>query len=538
MEKQQICKRVVQMIFIISLPFFTLLELHPACGVAGYVINLAVSLLIAIILSRRVTDGVFAQKNRGYLFAAVVAALYIVYMYVRQGNGVAIMQTQQELLEAVLPVSVTPKRLSVGLILAAFPSACLLIYMILDMVWPYIVRFIKSLDSFEKKYLGMVFLAATVGIAFFYLNTTIGYYAEQNGMIRCDVLYTADSAEIYRTDCFMRILAGENDIRQPLFGLFALPVALLGRAIAAVFFFVPNMYAIALGVLQFLLEAISVIMLLRMVKVEGRERIWMTILFSVSYAYLIHGLMLEQYVIAYFYVILVLYVSQKSEKLNFAYFGAVSTLITSGVLFPLISKAKNLKSRIQDMFKCLVIYMGIVTVCGQLPQFLGMRKSITALMRFSGKEITWTEKWVQLTHFFRDILWAPAAEHGNMYFDYYRSAENAQVSWLGILVLACVIAGFALTYKEWISKAAMLWVCFSSLILFVIGWGTAENGLLLYALYFAWAYVVLIYQLLKKVMKNPALRSGILAGLAITMLIRNIYEIIQIYQFGITYYPA
>lgn len=539
MEKRQVYKRVMQVVFIISLPFFTLMELHSAYGEAGYVITLALSLLIAPVLSRRVTDSVFAQKNRIYLIVAVIAALYIVYMYAWQGNGVAIMQIQQELLEQILPVRVTSKRLAAGLILAAFPSVCMLIYWILDMIWPYIAGFVKSLDRFEKRYLGIVFLVAIVGISFFYLNTTICYYATQNGAVQIyDVLYTTDSAEIYGTDCFLRILAGPNDIRQPLFGVFALPVALLGRAVAAVIFFIPNMYAIALGVMQFLIEAVTIIMLLRMMKVEERERVWLAFLFSVSYAYLIHGLMIEQYVIAYFYVILVLYVSQRTEKLNFAYFGAVSTLLTSGVLFPLISKAKNIKSWIRDMLKCLVLYMGMVTVCGQLPQFLGMKNTITRLMSFSGKEITWTEKWVQLTHFFCDILWAPAAEHGNIYFDYYRSVENVQVSWLGILVLVCVIAGFALTYKEWISKAAMSWVCFSVLILFIIGWGTAENGLLLYALYFAWAYVVLIYQLLKKVMKNPVLRNGMLAGLAITMLIRNIYEIIQIYQFGVTYYPV
>lgn len=539
MEKRQVCKRVMQVFFIISLPFFTLMELHSAYGEAGYVISLTLSLLIAPVLSRRVTDSVFVQTNRIYLIVASIAAFYIVYMYAWQGNGVAIMQTQQELLEMILPVRVTSKRLAVGLILAAFPSVCMLIYWILDMIWPYIAGFVKSLDCFEKRYLGIVFLVAIVGISFFYLNTTICYYATQNGAVQIyDVLYTTDSAEIYGTDCFLRILAGPNDIRQPLFGVFALPVALLGRAVAAVIFFIPNMYAIALGVMQFLIEAVTIIMLLRMMKVEERERVWLAFLFSVSYAYLIHGLMIEQYVIAYFYVILVLYVSQRTEKLNFAYFGAVSTLLTSGVLFPLISKAKNIKSWIRDMLKCLVIYMGMVTVCGQLPQFLGMKNTITGLMSFSGKEITWAEKWVQLTHFFRDILWAPAAEHGNIYFDYYRSVENVQVSWLGILVLVCVIAGFARTYKEWISKAAMSWVCFSVLILFIIGWGTAENGLLLYALYFAWAYVVLIYQLLKKVMKNHALRNGMLAGLAITMLIRNIYEIIQIYQFGVTYYPV
>lgn len=539
MERRQISKRVMQIIFILSLPFFTLMELHSGFGVSGYIISLILTLFIAVGISRRVTECVFEKTNRIYLVAAAVVAFYIAYIYAWQGNGVSIMQTQQELLEAILPVAVTSERLVIGLIIASFPSLCMLIYCILKLSWPYVVQFVKSLDRFEKRYLGIVFLVATAGILFFYLQTAVCYRAVENGIVQVyDVLYTTDSADIYGTDCFLKILSGANDIRQPLFGLFSLPVALLGHAVAAVFFFVPNMYAIALGVIQFLLEAISIIMLLRMMKVEEKERVWLATLFTVGYAYLIHGLMIEQYVIAYFYVILVLYVYQESDKLNFAYFGAVSTLLTSGILFGFITKAKNVKNWIVDMLKCLAIYMGIVTICGQLPQFLGMKTTITRLTTFTGEEVTLVDKWVQLTHFFRDILWAPAAEGGYLYFSYYRKLENVEVSWLGILVLVCVMAGFVLTYKEWISKVAMFWVGFSALILFVIGWGTAENGLLLYALYFAWAYVVLIYQFLKKTLKNSVARHGVMAGLIATILIRNVYEIVQIYQFGVTNYPV
>lgn len=538
MEIQQVCRRVLQVIFVLSLPFFTLMVLHSAVGETGYVISLMFTLLIAAVISRKVTDCVITRTNKIYLLAAFAAALYIVYMYAWQGNGVTIMQSRQGLLDAVFPVQMTSNRLVVVLIIMAFPSVCMLIYWILDMVWPYIVQFARSLDSFEKRYLCIVFFIAAAGITFFYQNTAVCYYAQENGFVQAyDVLYTTDSAEIYGRDSFLRILSGPNDIRQPLFGLFALPAALLGRAVAAVFFFVPDMYAVALGVLQFMLEAVTVIMLLRMLKVEDKERIWLTMFFGASYAYLIHGLMVEQYVTAYFYVILVLYVYQNSQKLNFTYFGAVSTLLTSGILFGFISKAKNGKQWIKDMFKCLVIYMGMVTVCGQLPQFLGMKKTIAGLMMFSGEEITWGQKWVQFTHFFRDMLFAPAAKEGYVSFHNYRSIEYTQVSWIGILMLACVIAGFLLTYKEWLSKVAMFWVCFSALILFVIGWGTAENGLLLYALYFAWAYIVLLYQLLKKAVKNSVLRNVILAALTAAMLVRNIYEVIQIYQFGVTYYP-
>ena len=217
MERQQVCKRVMQAVFILSLPFFTLMELNYAFGASGYIISLILTLLIGVVISRRVTECVFTQTNKRYLLVAAVAAIYIAYIYAWQGNGVSIMQMQQELLEAILPVAVTSKRLAIGLMLASLPSIYMLIYWMLEMTWSYVVKFVKSLDSFEKRYLGIVFLVATVGISFFYLQTAVCYRAVENGIVQIyDVLYTTDSADIYGSDCFLRILSGPNDIRQPL----------------------------------------------------------------------------------------------------------------------------------------------------------------------------------------------------------------------------------------------------------------------------------------------------------------------------------
>lgn len=535
----KIVRGLVRAVFVLSLPFFTLMVLNSSAGESGYAISLIFTLMIAVFFSKRVTKALFEKPGRWYLSAAAVVALYLAYTYAWQGNGVAIMQRYPEVLDALIPIRVTSKRLAAGLMLASFPAIFMLLYWLLKETWPYILRFFKSFDAFERVYMGITILAAVLIVPFFYRSTTAFYYAAYEDMVNLyDVLYTTDSTEVYLTDCFLRILAGPNDIRQPLFGLFALPVALVGKLASALFFFVPDMYAIALGIEQLLLEAITVIMLQRLADVKGRERIWFTLFFSCSYAYLIHGLMLEQYVVAYFYVILVLYVYRKTDKLNFAYFGAVSTLLTSGILFGLITKAKSLKQWVLDLVKCLVIYVGIVTVCGQLPQFLGVQDKMEMLSTFTGAKVTWAEKWVQLTQFFRDMLWAPAAETQIGDFISYRVVSGRGVSYLGILVLICAVSGFVLSYREWISKIAMSWVMFSVLILFMVGWGTAENGLILYALYFAWAYLVLVYQLVCRIFRKTGACHAIIAILAVTMLVRNVYELVQIYQFGVTYYPC
>lgn len=539
MKNQKIVERLIQIVFVLSLPFFSLMVLHSAAGVAGYVVNIALTFVVAVLISGKAAKYVVAQKNTACFWIAIVAAFYVVYAYAWQGNGIYIINMLRESFENAFTAQFTTKRMVAGLIATSFPSVFVMIYCLLNLLWPYVWQFLKSLDRLEKGYLVLVFAGAVIFVSFFYLHTSVCYRPVIEGKLQVyDVLYTTDSGEIYNGDTLFRILASANDIRQPLFGVFAMPVALVGKLIAAVLFFIPEIYAIALGVLQILLEGVTVVMLLRLMGLHGKERIGCMLFFSCSYAYIIHGLMMEQYVIAYFYVILLFYIYKKSDKLNFVYFGAVSTLITSGILFGFITKAKGIKQKIIDLFKCFMIYMGIVIVCGQLPQFLGATDTIQKLMVFSGEKVTWAGKWVQFTHFFREMFWAPRGSVQTYFFPCYRVSEPTGISWVGIAILICTLCGFALSYKEWISKVAVLWVGFSAVILFVIGWGTAENGLILYALYFAWAYLILIYQFLRKILKNQVVLNVVVTCLAVTMLIRNVYELAQIYQFGITYYPT
>ena len=51
------------------------------------------------------------------------------------------------------------------------------------------------------------------------------------------------------------------------------------------------------------------------------------------------------------------------------------------------------------------------------------------------------------------------------------------------------------------SLIAGFWVFFSVVMLLILGWGTQENGLILYALYFGWAYFILIYRFVEKFAK-------------------------------------
>lgn len=540
MRKEIVIKRILEVMFVCSAPCMTLLVLHSGWGNAGYLASLALSVILAAVFAEKVVGMLLEELHAGLFLTAAAAALYTSYNYSLQGNAVYIINQNREKLSLILSVLHSEKRLVAGLILASFPAIGLFFYFILRKTAPYLAGFFRSLDRAERRFLLGSAILGAAAVAAVYLNTSVCYYGENSsGPVLYDMIYTTDCTEIFVTDSYMHVFSGPNDIRQPLFGLFALPVALICKAAAAVLFFLPELlaYGMALAVAQIVLLAVTVVLLWRMLKLEGKERAAFAAFLICSYTYLLYGFLIEQYVLAYFYVILAVYAYQRTEKINYAYFGAVSTLITSGVLFPLLVKERKLKKWMTGMMKCLALYFCIVIWAGQLPQFLGMKKKLTDLMMFTGGEISWYDKWVQFTNFLRDMFWSPAAELGTFNHYQFKIIPSDSVSLIGLAILVCTAAGFALNHKELMARIAAGWVALSILVLFLVGWGTAENGLILYALYFAWAYMVLLYGLIRRLIPSAKVRSIVLAAISLVLLVHNGYGLFEIYQFGVRYYP-
>ena len=89
--------------------------------------------------------------------------------------------------------------------------------------------------------------------------------------------------------------------------------------------------------------------------------------FSLSFPYLLFGILIEQYVIALFYLILTIYQYEKiKEERNDSYLGTISTLVTSAVLFPLITKAKNVKDILKKYTETFIIFLVLLILTGKL----------------------------------------------------------------------------------------------------------------------------------------------------------------------------
>ena len=110
-----------------------------------------------------------------------------------------------------------------------------------------------------------------------------------------------------------------------------------------------------------------------------------------------------------------------------------------------------------------------------------------------------------------------------------------------------LLVAFCLSYhsavfnrKKKISLAAGAWVLLSAIVLSVIGWGTKENGLILYALYFGWAYLVLLFQLIVNACEKLKISFGVVAIsiiIIVILLIYNIPGVRNMLQFAFQYYP-
>ena len=85
------------------------------------------------------------------------------------------------------------------------------------------------------------------------------------------------------------------------------------------------------------------------------------------------------------------------------------------------------------------------------------------------------------------------------------------------------------------------WVGFSVIMLLGLGWGTKENGLILYALYFGWAFLVLLFQLVEKIESKLNIKfliPVVTMVAVIALLVINIPAILEMVNFAITYYPV
>lgn len=411
----------------------------------------------------------------------------------------------------------------------ALPALIFFVYKFIEIIIPTIKKFLTNLTNVEKDYIKIIFIVSII-LSFFTIYTTTAFTKPND----IDVIYTSDSLDLLIKDVYFNVSHNENDIRQPLFGIFALPFGVIAKIISEFIFFVPNDYAyeFVMTVLQFFITTITTILIARLLKIEEKDKKYLYILFSFSFPYIIFNLVLEQYVISLFYLILTIYLYYNYDGLNYAYIGATGSLITSGVLLPFVTKFKNIKQYIIDIAKIMFIFIAIFVIGGQFPQITYVNKTMTNLMSFA-KPMPLTNKIYQFLNFVQGIFFSCKGEIiGHRYW----LQEVDGISVVGIILLVIMVISAIMNRKEAMARISICWIAFSVFVLVIVGWGTTENGLILYSLYFSWAYLCLYYLFFEKIFKSRKIFITFILVTVLIMAIFNLREFLNILMFAIKYH--
>lgn len=362
-----------------------------------------------------------------------------------------------------------------------------------------------------------------------------------------NIIYTSDSPDLVKGNVYMALTHAENDLRQPLFALFAAPFVgipyLLARLIGAS----ATVQAILVNCAQLPMLFAANFMVAKMLKLDSVKRVCFMLLTSCTYTHLLFTLMMEQYIVAYFWLILCIYlIAEKQQPDRLALWGTGGTLLTGMILLPFLSAKsplKDFKAWFMDMVKYGLEFVVLMLVFCRFDVIFNLLSRIYFLSSFTGKAVTFADKIYQYTDFIASCFIAPNAGVNTTFEPYISWQLNPAtgINLAGILILVLVIISAVWNRDKKSSLLAAGWVGFSVVMLLGLGWGTKENGLILYALYFGWAFLVLLFQLVEKIENklNIKFLIPVVTMVAVAaLLMTNIPAIMEMLDFAITYYPV
>lgn len=398
-----------------------------------------------------------------------------------------------------------------------------------------------DITSAEKIVYAFLLLIVLCLMGFVFLHTDAFY----GTAFDYDIIYTSDSPILVKNNAYLALSYGENDLRQPLFALFSMPFMGFPYLIGRIFGASAPIMALLMNCFQIPLLFFANFLLACMMKLSGTKRMLFLLLITCSYPVLLFCLMMEQYIAAYFYLILFLYSLCQGAPKRYALWGAGGTLLTSLILLPTLSQVHPVKTFVkwfQEMLNRGMEFVLLLLAFCRVDIILGVASALVDMNQFTGAKLTWMDKFYQYSAFLKSCLLAPAAEitpnmWGNLSWQ-LMPAEGIHIAGLVLVLLAVVSAVWNRDKKS--SLLAAGWLVFSGIMLFVLGWGTQENGLILYALYFGWVFPVLLFQLAEKLAatcKISWLLPAASMAMTVIFLLANTTSLIQTIQFALTHYP-
>lgn len=362
-----------------------------------------------------------------------------------------------------------------------------------------------------------------------------------------DILYTGDFPLLVNENVCLDLANAENDLRQPLFAVFAAPFTAIPYLISSLLSAGPQLHALLMNSTQIAVMLFASFLLAGLLDLSGTGRMLFLLLTCCTYPTILFSLMMEQYIFAYFFIILFFYsFCQTGRGCALSFLGAGGTLLTGVVLLPLTSQhhpLRQFKPWFRDMLDQAMAFVLVLLAFSRADVIFNIASNVEKLTAFSGAKVTMQSKLMQYTAFVSSCFVSPAASitenpWGNPSWQLV-PAESFHTGGILILIL-CAVSAFW-NRKRPSSWACAGWITFSFAVLVLLGWGTQENGLILYALYFGWAFWVLLYQLVEALcasLRRPRLLPVLTIGAAGILLFVNLPAMGRMVHFLVTHYPA
>lgn len=540
--------RLHRAFFFVSLFAMTLL-----LSTKGNFYSLAVSLVIASICAFFLAfkSNIIARarpaRNWRTMAISVISAAFIGYHYIRM--------FQQKLAAVYLKV---PSRLT-GLVeaeplhnagilvswilgLSAMYAIFRLTYHFWGILSPMLANEYAQCDRTDKTFFAAGFTVMAASICLLYTMTN-AFYLPSNGatIIPYDVIFTTDTGSIVSENAYLSIHAQQNDIRQPLFAVFTTPFAAIATALSNVLFFTRIGYPLVIAMLQCALLLITLILLARIVKLQGNHKTYFLILCVISYPVLLFSINLEQYVFSVFWLVLFLRISSDETRDNyFIMTAAAGSIITSSVAGLFTKGPNNLVAWFKYALHVSVWYLILLAIFGRIPLLFDAAYLANQLSAFTGKEADFIHRVLQFSCFIKTCFIAPATfatQHTGGHISFQMQPVH-NLDWAGCIIGLMCIASFWMHRNERWAQISFGWVLYSFVILCLVGWGTPENGLVLYTLYFSWAYISLVFKFFLRLYTGHWIVSLFFSACIVLVAIHNIEAIIKIIAFSINNYPA
>jgi hypothetical protein len=368
------------------------------------------------------------------------------------------------------------------------------------------------------------------------------YQPFRNGThIPFDAIYTFDTGSILERNTYANPAAPQNDLRQPLFGIFAMPFGLSAKLVS---YIIPSAcsYPVSINILQIILLFISMILLSRMLEAGKTTGIYFLLISEVTFPFMLFALNMEQYIFSVFWAVLLIYNSYTTRKVNsFLSVAATGSLLTSVLLIPpLMALNKEFGAIIKKGWKIFVSFIAVFICGGMICIMYKFNWMLTHYETFIASDTGFAGKFRQFTHFIEYCFLAPCSQvvsDGEKIS--CQICANGSYSITGMIILGLSVLSGILFRRRYMARISLYWTGFAFTLICIFGWGTAEDGTFLYSLYFFWAIAALLALLMDKILSGTRyVKHLVFCLLILFLMIYNIKHMLDVINFGIIYYPV